>query len=174
MPMAVVALWALAALGFLACNRPPVGPTETPTSAATIVSLATTFRGAVVESIPVVIASPEVLIAEAKVALDMPADSRITIYLCVMETASSIGLGNCIALTDTVAGVKARGSVVPLGIRTFQTDGVPRTTSQVYVGLTDGVLPWKMTGASPPRVGDMFGVNRVLAAVQIPRTVTFQ
>jgi hypothetical protein len=137
------------------------------------VSVVTTFRGAVVESMPVAIPSPEALIAEVKVALDMPADSRITIYLCVMETASTIGSGNCIALTSTVVDVEARGNVVLLGIRTFQTDGVPRTTSHVYVGLTDGVLPWKMTGASPPRAGDMLGVNRVLAAVQIPRTVTF-
>jgi hypothetical protein len=138
------------------------------------VSLVTSFRGAVVESNPVVIASPEVLTVEARVTLDMPADSMVTIYLCVMETASSIGIGYCLSLSDTIAGVQARGSVVRLGIRTFQTDGLPRTTSYLYVGLTDGVFPWKMTGASPPQVGDRFGVNRVLATVQIPRTVTFQ
>jgi hypothetical protein len=172
--LALVALWGAAGLGFLACTSSTTGPTETPTSTATIVSVVTTFRGAVVESNPVVIASPEVLNVEVKLALGMPADSRVTIYLCVMETASSIGVGYCLALSDAVADVQARGNVVPLGIRTFQTDGMPKTTSYVYVGLMDGVLPWKMTGASPPHVGDMFGNNRVLATFQIPRAVTFQ
>ncbi len=40
-------------------------------------------------------------------------------------------------------------------IRTFRTDGMPRTTSDVYVALTDGVLP-------------------ALATFQIPGTVTFR
>lgn len=174
MRIALLVWSGLACLGFFACSKSPAGPTETPVSAATIVSLVTTFRGAVVDATPVVIPSPETLTVETKVVLNMPAASQVTFYLCVMETASSIGAGYCLALTGTVADIQARGSVVPLGIRTFQTDGLPRTTGYLYVGITDGVLPWKMTGASPPNVGDVFGVNRVLAVVQIPRTVTFQ
>jgi hypothetical protein len=174
MRLVPVALWGVATLGFFACTDSPTAPTETPTSAGKIESVVTTFRDVVVDSNPVVIPSPEGLAVQAKVVLDLAADSRMTFYVCVMETASSIGVGDCVAVTETVAEVKAGGNVLGMGIRTFQTDGVPRTTSYVYVGLTEGSLPWKFTGGSPPRVGDMFGSNRVLATVQIPRTVTFQ
>jgi hypothetical protein len=168
-------MWAVSSLGFQACTDSPTAPTETPTSAGKIESVVTTFRDVVVDSNPVVIPSPEVLAVEAKVVLDLPADSRVTAYLCVMETASSVGVGECIAVITTVAGVQAGGNVVGVGLRPFrQTAGMPRTTSYVYVGLTEGTSPWNFPVGSPPRVGDMFGSNRVLATVQIPRTVTFQ
>ena len=136
--------------------------------------MVTTFRSAIVESSPVVIESPEVLGVDIKVTLRMPAESRMTMYVCVMESASSIGVGTCVSVTDTVADVQARGNVLRMGIRTFQTDGVSRTTSYLYVGLTEGAVPWPVTGASPPRVGDTFGNNRVLATFQVPRMITFR
>ena len=170
----LAALVAGVGVGFPAYAGSPAAPTGTSTSAATIDSVVTTFRGAVVESSPVVIESPEVLSVEVKVTLRMPGDSRMTMYVCVMETASLIGVGSCVAVTDTVADVQARANVLQMGIRTFKTDGVPRTTNSVYVGLMDGAVPWPFTGASPPRVGDTFGNNRVLATFQVARTVTFR
>lgn len=94
------------ALGSVACGSSPTTPTVTPTSTATIESVVTSFRGAIVESNPVVIES--------------------------------------------------------------------RTTSYVYVGLAEGTVPWPLTGPSTPRVGDIFGSNRVLATSQLARTVTFR
>lgn len=170
----VVAIWGVASLGFLACTNSPAAPSEAPTSAGKIESVVTTFGGAVVDSGPVEIPSPESLAVQAKVVLDLAASSRVTVYICVMETASSIGGGNCVAITDTVAGVQAAGNVVGMGVRPFHTDGISRTTRYLYVGLTEGSLPWNFTGSSPPRVGDMFGSNRVLATVQIPKTITFR
>ena len=170
----LAALVAGVGVGFPACASSPAAPTATSTSAATIDSVVTTFRGAVVESSPVVIESPEVLSVDVKVTLRLPADSRMTMYVCVMETASLIGVGNCVAVTDTVAGMQAQGNALRMGIRTFNTDGVSRTTNSLYVGLTDGAVPWPLTGASPPRVGDTFGNNRVLATFQVARTVTFR
>jgi hypothetical protein len=161
-------------VGFPACGGSAAAPTAMSTSSAAIDSVVTTFRGAVVESSPVVIESPEVLSVEVKVTLRMPADSRMTMYVCVMETASAIGVGTCVAVTDTVANVQAQGNVLRMGISTFKTDGVSRTTNSLYVGLTDGAVPWPVTGTSPPRVGDMFGNNRVLATFQVTRTVTFR
>ena len=170
----LAALVAGVGVGFPACASSPVAPTGTSTSTATIDSVVTTFRGAVVESSPVVIESPEALSVDVKVTLRMPADSKVTMYLCVMETASSIGVGTCVAVSDKVADVQARASVLGMGISTFKTDGVSRTTNYLYVGLTEGALPWHFTGASPPRVGDTFGNNRVLATFQVARTVTFR
>jgi hypothetical protein len=161
-------------LTFSACGSSVTAPTGSSTSTATIESVVTTFRGAVVESAPVVIPSPEALDVEVKVAFGMPADSRATMYLCVMETSSSIGVGNCVAATDTVGDFQTHGSVLRMGISLFKTDGVSRTTNYLYVGLTEGALPWNLSGPSPPRVGDMFGNNRVLATFQAARTVTFR
>jgi hypothetical protein len=174
MRIELVALCGGVGLGFLACGSSPTAPTGTSTSTATIESVVTTFRGAVVESNPVVIEPPEALDVEVKFALRMPADSSVTMYLCVMETSSSIGVGTCVAVSDTVGDLQTRGSVLQMGISLFKTDGVSRTTTYVYVGLTEGAFPWHFTGASPPRVGDMFGNNRVLATVQVARTVTFR
>jgi hypothetical protein len=161
-------------LGFLACAGSPTAATGTTTSTATIESVVTTFRGAVVESSPVVIESPEALDVEVKFTPHMPVDSSLTLYLCVLETASSIGVGTCNAISDTIAGWQARGNVARPGISTYKTGGVSTTTSYVYVGLTEGILPWLFTGASPPRVGEVFGNNRVLATFQAARTVTFR
>jgi hypothetical protein len=161
-------------LGFLACGGSPTTPTGPSTSTATIQSIVTTFRGAVVESNPVAIDSPEALDVTVKVTLGMPADSHVTMYLCVMETASSIGVGACVAVSSTVGDVQTRGNVLQMGISTLKTDGVSRTTNYVYVGLTEGALPWHFTGASPPRVGDTYGNDRVLATSQVARTVTFR
>jgi hypothetical protein len=160
-------------LGLFGCSGSPTAPTATSTSAATIESVVTTFRGVVVESNPVVIESPAALDVEIKVALQMPADSRFTMYLCVMETASSIGVGTCNAITGTVGLLQAGGNVLRPGISIYRA-GVSTTTSYVYVGLTEGVLPWHFTGASPPRVGDVFGNDRVLSTFQAARTVTFR
>ena len=112
-------------VGSAACGGSPAGPTGGSRSAATIDSVVTTFRGAVVESSPVVIESPEALEVAVTVTLRMPADSQMTLYVCVMETASSIGVGTCVALTDTVADVQARPDLLRMGISTFKTDGVP-------------------------------------------------
>lgn len=174
MRIKLLAVFGGVSLGFLACGSSPTAPTGTSTSAATIESVVTTFRGAVVESNPVVIESPEALDVEVKFTLHMPVDSSVTIYPCVMETASSIGVGTCNASSDTVGRWQARGNVDRPGISIFKTGGVSTTTSYVYVGLTEGVLPWHFTGTSPPRVGDVFGNNRVLATFQAARTVTFR
>ena len=163
----LVVLVAVVGVGFLACASSPSAPTPTSTSAATIDSVVTTFRGAVVESSPVVIESPAALDVTVQVTLRMPADSPVTMYLCVMETASSIGVGTCVAVTDTVAAVQARANRLGMGISTFKTDGVSRTTNHLYVGLTEGSLPWHFTGTSPPRIGDTFGNSRVLAMFQV-------
>jgi hypothetical protein len=85
-----------------------------------------------------------------------------------------IGVGTCVAVTDTVADVQARGNLLGMGISTFKTDGVPRTTNYLYVGLTEGAIPWNFTGASPPRLGDTFGNNQVLATFQVATTDTLR
>jgi len=77
-------------------------------------------------------------------------------------------------VTDTVADVQAQPDILRMGINAFKTDGAPSTTNYVYVGLAEGTLPWNFTGASPPRVGDRFGNDRVLATFQLARTVTFR
>src|SRR5215204_6278605 len=170
----VLALCTSVGLGALACGSSPTTPTGTSGPTATIESVATACRGAVVESNPVVISSPEALDVEVRVTLRMPADSRVTMYLCVMETASSTGVGTCEGVSSTVADVAARGSVLRMGISTFKTDGISRTTNYLYVGLTEGAFPWNLTGTSPPRVGDSFGSARVLSTIQVVRTVTFR
>src|SRR5688500_8463698 len=169
----LVVLAAGIGVGFVACGGSPTAPTDTPTPAATIDSVVTTFRGAVVDSSPVVIDSPYALDVAVNVTLRLPADSRVTMYLCVMDTASSVGDGTCVAVSSRVAEVQARSNLLGMGISTFKTDGVPRTTHYLYVGLAEGIIPWNFTG-SPPRVGDTFGNGRVLATFQAPRTVTFR
>ena len=177
----VLAVCAGVSVGFLACGSSPTAPTGSPTAptgtsapAATIESVVTTFRGAVVDSNPVVIEWPEALNVEIRVALRMPADSSVTTYLCVMETTSSIGVGTCTAISDTVGNLQGRGNVLRPGINNYKTGGVSTTTSYVYVGLTEGAFPWIAPGGNPPRVGDVFGNNRVLATFQAARTVTFR
>lgn len=168
------ALFAGVSVSFAACGGSPAAPTGGATSSATIDSVVTTFHGAIVESSPVVIESPEALEVHVTVTLRMPADSQMTMYVCVMETAISIGVGTCVALTDTVADVQARPDLLRMGISTLKTDGVSRTTNFLYVALAEGALPWNLTGPSPPRIGQRFGNNRVLAAFQLARTVTFR
>lgn len=152
----------------------PVAPSGSSQSSATIDSVTTTFRGAAVGPGPITIESPESLQVAAGVTLRMPADLRMTMYVCVMETASAIGVGTCAAVTNTVAAVVAQPAMLGIGISAHKSDGVPRTTNFVYVGLTEGALPWPLTGTSPPRVGDTFGNNRVLATTQVARTITFR
>ena len=161
------------ALGNVGCGGGPSAPSGSST-AATLDSVVTTFRGALVESTPVTIPYPEALNVEIRLRLDVPADSRATVYLCVMESASAIGVGNCISVSDTAKGIQARADALRLGISTYGRDGLPRTTNFVYVGVVEGSSPWIPAGASPPRTGDRFGGNRVLATRQIARTVTFQ
>lgn len=169
----VVVLLAGGGIGCGAGADSPVAPSGTPPSTATIDSVTTTFRGVVVESSPIVIEAPEALQVAVGATLRMPADSRVTMHLCVMETASSIGVGTCVAVTSTVAAVIAQRSILGMGISAHRADGVPRTTHYVYVGLTEGGY-WPITGASPPRAGDTFGYSRVLATTQVARTVTFR
>ena len=178
MRVIVLAVCAGVSVGFLACGSSPTAPTESPAAptgasapAATIESVVTTFRGAVVDSIPVVIEWPEALDVEVKLAVRMPVDSILTMYVCVMETASSIGLGTCNATSATVGIL---GNVLRPGINNYKTAGVSTTTNYVYVGLTEGAFPWPFTGGAPPRVGDVFGGNRVLATFQAARAVTFR
>ena len=160
------------ALG-VACGGGPSAPSGTSTS-ATLDSVVTTFRGALVESTPVTIPSPEALDVEIRLTLDVPADSKATVYLCVMESASAVGVGTCLGLSDTAKGILAHADPLRLGISTLKTDGVARTTNFVYVGLVEGAFPWPPSGSSPPRAGDRFGSNRVLATTQIARTITFR
>lgn len=169
----VIVLLAGVGIGCGAGAQSPVAPSGTSPSTATIDSVTTTFRGAVVESIPIVIEAPEALHVTVGATLRMPADSRVTMHLCVMETASAIGVGKCVAVTATVAAVIAQPSMLGMGIGAHGVDGVPRTTNYLYVGLTEGGY-WPITGASPPRVGDTFGYSRVLATTQVARTVTFR
>jgi hypothetical protein len=168
-----VAACAGLALSVVACGGAPSAPTGTSTT-ATIESVVTSFRGALVESNPVTIVSPEALDVEIRLTLGVPADSRVTLYLCVMENASAIGVGNCVALSNTAKEMQTTSKGLQMGISTFKTDGVPRTTNYVYVGLVEGGFPWSLTGPSPPRMGDRFGPNRVLTTTQITRTVTFR
>jgi hypothetical protein len=65
----LAALVAGVGVGFPACASSPAAPTGTSTSSATIDSVVATFRGAVVESSPLVIQSPDVLSVEVKVTL---------------------------------------------------------------------------------------------------------
>jgi hypothetical protein len=169
----LVVLVAVVGAGFVACAGSPTAPTGPSTPAATIDSVVTTFRGAVVDSSPIVIDSPYALDVAVNVTLRLPGDSRVTMYLCVMDTASSVGVGTCVAMTSTVAEVQARANLLGMGISTFKTDGLPRTTHYLYVGLTEGTIPWNFT-ANPPQVGDTFGNSRVLATFLAPRTVTFR
>jgi hypothetical protein len=137
----------------------------------------TTFRGALVESSPVTIPSPEALNVEIRLTLGVPADSRVTIYLCVMESASAIGVGTCNGLSATANEILIQQTPthgLRLGISTLKTDGVARTTNFVYVGVAEGAFPWGLAGSNPPRTGDRFGPNRVLATTQIARTITFR
>jgi hypothetical protein len=154
-----------------ACGGAPTMATDAMTK-ATIESVVTSFRGTAVESAPVTIPSPEVLDVETRLTLQVPAEARVTLYLCVLETSSSIGVGECVGLSTTAGDLQQRGDVVRMGIRTFKTD-MPRTTNFVYLGFVEGAFPWVPAG-SPPRVGDTFGGNRVLATMQLARTVTFQ
>jgi hypothetical protein len=170
----VAALVACLALGLTACASSPAAPSAAPTTRSTIDSVVTSLRGAVVTSSPVVVQPNEALQVEAKVTLDAPASSRVTMYFCVMETTESIGVGECAAMTDTVQGVQSRASVMGMGVRPRQTNGIARTTHYVYAGLTEGTIPWNFNGAAPPRAGETVGGSRVLAAVQLPRTVTFR
>ena len=161
------------ALGDVACGGGPSAPSGTSTS-ATLDSVVTTFRGALVESTPITIPLPEALEVEIRLTLDVPADSKATVYLCVMESASAIGVGTCLGLSDTAKGILAHADPLRMGISTLKTDGIARTTNFVYVGLVEGAFPWELTGSSPPRTGDRFGSNRVLATRQIARTITFR
>jgi hypothetical protein len=161
------------ALGDAGCGGGPSAPTGTSTG-ATLDSVVTTFRGSLVESTPVTIPSPEALEVAIRLTLDVPADSRVTIYLCVTESASAIGVGTCIGVSDTANGIRAHADPLRLGISTLKTDGVARTTNFVYVGVVEGAFPWTPMGTSPPRTGDRFGFNRVLATTQIARTITFR
>lgn len=161
------------ALGNVACGGGPSAPSGTSTS-ATLDSVVTTFRGALVESTPITIPLPEALEVEIRLTLDVPADSKATVYLCVMESASVIGVGTCLGLSDTAKGILAHADPLRMGISTLKTDGIARTTNFVYVGLVEGAFPWELTGSSPPRTGDRFGSNRVLATRQIARTITFR
>jgi hypothetical protein len=161
------------ALGDVACGGGPSAPSGTSTS-ATLDSVVTTFRGALVESTPITIPSPEALDVEIRLTLDVPADSKATVYLCVMESASAIGVGTCLGVSDTAKGILAHAEPLRLAISTLKTDGVARTTNFVYVGLVEGAFPWPPSGSTPPRTGDRFGSNRVLATTQIARTITFR
>jgi len=149
-----------------------MSPTESSTS-ATIDSVVTTFRGAVVETAPVTIPSPEALDVETRFTLHAPPASRATLYVCVLETPSSIGAGNCVGVSSTAAEFQQRNNIVPVGVSLFKTDGVARTTSYVYVALAEGGFPWIPAG-SPPRTGDTVAGSRVLATTQLPRMVTFR
>ena len=122
------------ALGDVACGGGPSAPSGTSTS-ATLDSVVTTFRGALVESTPITIPSPEALDVEIRLTLDVPADSKATVYLCVMESASAIGVGTCLGLSDTAKGILAHADPLRLGISTLKTDGVARTTNFVYSGI---------------------------------------
>lgn len=168
-----IAACAALALGDMACGGGPSAPSGTSTS-ATLDSVVTTFRGALVESTPITIPSPEALDVAIRLTLDVPADSKVTVYLCVMESASVIGVGTCLGVSDTAKGILAHADPLRMGISTLKTDGIARTTNFVYVGLVEGTFPWEMTGPSPPRTGDRFGSNRVLATTQIARTITFR
>ena len=156
-----------------ACGSGSSPTTATETSAA-IDSIVTTYRGQTIESGPITIPSPEVLDVEARLIVHVPGESRLTVYVCVLETASSIGVGDCVSVSSTAAELQQRGDIVRLGISTFKTDGVPRTTSYVYVAVAEGAFPWIPGATPPPRPGDTFGGNRVLATMQVPRTVTFR
>jgi hypothetical protein len=164
------------ALGAFACgggSSTPAAPTVTPT-AATIDSVITTFHGALVESSPITIASPEALTVEVRLTLGLPAESKVTLYLCAMESALAVGVGTCVGVVSTVQEMQARTGGLSMGLSTLNTDGVARTTHYVYVGLVEGAFPWSLSGSTPPQTGDRFGSNRVLATAQIARTVTFQ
>jgi len=97
----------------------------------------------------------------------------MTLCLCVMESAMAVGVGSCVAGTGTPKAMQET-SGSPMGISTFRTDGVPRTTSYLYVGLVEAALAWPLTSPSPPRTGDRFWPNRVLETAQIARTVAFR
>jgi len=155
----------------LACGGSPMAATD-PTT-ATIESVVTTFRGALVESAPITIPSPEALDVETRFTLNAPPESRVTLYLCVLESPSSIGVGACVSVSSTAREVQQRAASTRMGISPFKTDGVSRTTNYVYVALTEGSSPWVPAGG-PPRVGDTFAGNRVLVTGLVPRTVTFR
>lgn len=160
------------------CSSSPSAPTPTSTSPASastskasIQAVITTYRGAIVDSAPVVIDYPEALDVQATVAVNLPAESDMTTYICVMETATVIGMGSCIATENTVGFLQTQGNVTGSGISTFiKAGGITTTTNYVYVGIMEGVFPWQVTSTSPPRVGDA----GVLATFEVARTVIFR
>jgi hypothetical protein len=155
------------------CGSSPTSASDSAAS-ATIDSVVTTYRGAVVDVAPVTIPSPDVLDVETRFTVRSSSAERLTLYLCVMETPSTIGQGTCVSLTSTVAEFHDRGDVVRMGISTFKTDGVARTLNYVYLALAEGAVPWNPLTGTPPRQGDAFGGNLVLATTLIPRTMTFR
>ena len=88
----------------------------------------------------ITIPSPEALDVEIRFTLDVPADSKVTVYLCVMESASVVGVGTCLGVSDTAKGILAHAEPLRLAISTLKTDGVARTTNFVYVGLVEVYL----------------------------------
>ena len=156
-----------------ACGASPSAPGGSSESSATIESVVTTYRGAVVGSEPIVIEYPEALQVEVKVALGMPDAARVIMYVCVMETATSIGVGTCVGLVTTVADVRSRGAA-QAGISTFLIDKTNRTTAYLYVAFAEGLVPWNLAGSTPPRVGEMAGGSRILAVSVLPKTITFR
>ena len=168
-----VALCGALVLGSLACGSSPTSPTAPVPATATIDSVVTSYRGVVVESEPIVIEPSSVLEVEVKLTVAMPAESRMTIYLCVMESPSSIGVGACTGVTATVREF-LRDGPLRMGISPLKSDGVARTTSHVYVGVTEGAVPWPLTGSSPPQRGETIRGSRVLATAQVARIVTFR
>lgn len=159
-------------VGISACAGAPSAP-ESFEPAAAIESVVTTYRGQTVDSSPVVIQSDESLKWEVKVATRLPGAARVSVSVCVMETATSIGVGTCTGYSSTVAELAKRGNVAEFGIRTFQTDGLPRTTTHLYVAVAEGLGPMMPTGV-PPQVGQMFGSSRVHAVWILPRNLTFR
>lgn len=83
--------------GAPACETSPTAP-ETFEPAATIESVVTTFRGETVENGPVVIES---LQWEVKLATRLPGATHVSLSVCVMETATSVGVGTCMGLSST-------------------------------------------------------------------------
>jgi hypothetical protein len=159
-------------LAVSACGGSPTAPKPFEPAAA-IESVATTFRGKIVESSPVVIASPEGLQWEVKFSTRLPDATRVSLTVCVTETATSVGIGTCVALSSTVADLAKIGNVVQAGIRTFQDDGVPRTTTHLYVAFTEGFMPL-LPESTLPGVGEVVRGSRVHAVSILPRTITFR
>jgi hypothetical protein len=145
--------------------------------------VAITRNGVAVGSEPVILDPQEVVGLTVRYTLTAAASDTFTIYTCALETASSVGVGSCISLIATAQILQRDGDVMRLSLSVRVPNGVPKTTTYVYVAVAEGSVPWSAIG-SPPKTGDTFVVfdpaaggltnKRVLDTFLVSKTFTWR